>query len=511
MAEPSAAKAIRGRALLAVSMLLAVLAVAALARWDSDRESASALADFAHAQAALAESAAGELATRLDQESSRALAARASARRGAEAGDKPVPDERGDDEEGRDEGAPVDDALVARALSGLAHDEQPGDTVVLLLPPPTEPQSGRAKPAPRQAPSPRPRALLTPQGQAVRSEKIEAALRALAGPAEPAQPRTVRLERADAVAIGLPLRLAYAGLARIERPEGSYGVAVASTALRERDRERRAGWRLAWSIALAAALTFAFGGLALRAERRRDQERHRAELQRVSDERLATSSRAATTLTMASGMAHELGTPLSVILGRAEQLLVRDNLDERERRAAQAIADQAQGIGAVVRGFLELARGRAPVLREVSPRQLAASALALVEHRFAQAGVALASQVTVELPPIAGEPRLLEHALVNLLLNACDACERGGHVALSASLESASVRFEVRDDGSGISPADAARITEPFFTTKPPGKGSGLGLAIVSEIAKSHRGALALEPAPPRGTRASLTIPLAAP
>jgi len=138
------------------------------------------------------------------------------------------------------------------------------------------------------------------------------------------------------------------------------------------------------------------------------------------------------------------------------------------------------------------------------------SALALVEHRFAHAGVELTSHVAAGLPPISCEPRLLEHALVNLLLNACDACAKGGHVALTAEIAEGQLRFAVIDDGTGISPADAARVTEPFFTTKPPGKGTGLGLAIVSEIAKSHRGSLTLSSAKPRGTRACVQLPLPA-
>jgi signal transduction histidine kinase len=70
------------------------------------------------------------------------------------------------------------------------------------------------------------------------------------------------------------------------------------------------------------------------------------------------------------------------------------------------------------------------------------------------------------------------------------------------------LQFSVVDDGPGIPEADAARATEPFFTTKPAGKGTGLGLAIVSEIAKTHRGTLTLGPTPPHGTRATVLIPL---
>jgi polar amino acid transport system substrate-binding protein len=113
------------------------------------------------------------------------------------------------------------------------------------------------------------------------------------------------------------------------------------------------------------------------------------------------------------------------------------------------------------------------------------------------------------MPAVRCDRALLEHAIVNLLLNACEACDAGGHVELSVRSESQRVAFVVTDDGVGISPDHAARVTEPFFTTKLEGGGSGLGLAIAAEIAKSHRGELAIGPNAPRGTRASITIPVA--
>jgi signal transduction histidine kinase len=98
---------------------------------------------------------------------------------------------------------------------------------------------------------------------------------------------------------------------------------------------------------------------------------------------------------------------------------------------------------------------------------------------------------------------------MNLLLNACEACDRGGSVDVVVRAENARVAFVVVDDGVGINPEEAARATEPFFTTKPVGEGTGLGLAITSEIIKSHRGTLTIGPRSPRGTRACIEIPIA--
>jgi signal transduction histidine kinase len=97
-----------------------------------------------------------------------------------------------------------------------------------------------------------------------------------------------------------------------------------------------------------------------------------------------------------------------------------------------------------------------------------------------------------------------------LLLNACEACEPGGHVELAARSDAEQVAFVVTDDGAGISSEAAARAKEPFFTTKPQGIGTGLGLAIATEIVKSHRGELTIGPNPSgKGTRALIEIPIA--
>ena len=318
---------------------------------------------------------------------------------------------------------------------------------------------------------------------------------------------TVRLSGPEAVVLGLPARTALAGLAHA----GGWGVAVVATALRERDRERHASSRLLLAVLLAAGLVGIFGGFALR-EQRKELELARslalAQAARQQDARLQDLAKAATMLTLASGVAHEISTPLGVIVGRAEQLLPRVEGDERAGRSVQAILEQAENIHRVMRGFLDLARGGPPSLQLFSPERVVAAALQLVEHRFAQAGVQLAASLPDGLPLLRCEPRLLQHAVVNLLLNACDACPRGGHVEVSAAQEGAGIRFTVLDDGAGITVQDAARATEPFFTTKPAGKGTGLGLAIANEIAKSHHGTLSIAPAVSGGTRASVQIPL---
>jgi signal transduction histidine kinase len=203
-----------------------------------------------------------------------------------------------------------------------------------------------------------------------------------------------------------------------------------------------------------------------------------------------------------------VATPLGVIVARVEQLLPRVSGDERAQRAVAVIGEQAARIGGIIRAFLGLARGGAPSLEHVDAALLAKAAVDLVEHRFTQCGIRITTAAASDLPQVACEPKLVEQAIVNLLLNACDACEGGGNVELAVRCDGQMVTFCVTDDGAGISPADALRAAEPFFTTKPEGSGTGLGLAIASEIVAHHHGTLSVAPRrDERGTKATIELP----
>ena len=327
----------------------------------------------------------------------------------------------------------------------------------------------------------------------------------------------VRLSRPEAAQLGLPTRTAWAGLARVDGgASGSWEIAAIASAQRQRDRERAAARRLVASVSVAAVLVLTFGGFAMRQQRKElllERELAVAALQERGDERLQRAGRMAALGTLAIGVAHEIATPLGVIAGRAEQLVPRAD-DDRTRRGLAAILEQVKRIDEVIRGLLGLARGDAPAGDQVEPVLAVEAAVALVEHRFKKAGVPLRREVAPGLPAINGDARLIEHALCNLLLNACDACRGGGEVVVRASVRhdppKQQIVFTVADTGAGISQADLSRVVEPLFTTKPVGEGTGLGLAIAREIVSSHRGELALAPGPAGGTVVTVWLPAAA-
>jgi signal transduction histidine kinase len=322
---------------------------------------------------------------------------------------------------------------------------------------------------------------------------------------------SAQLDRRQASEVGLLPRTAMAGISRVDAGGlGQWEVLTIGTAAHPRDRESRAFWRLLLGIGLASALVLAFGGIALRNQRKELELERELAVQRAQRERedqLARAERIATMGTFAMGVVHEVSTPLGVITGRAEQLRTRVGSDERGVRAAEAIIAQVDRIQVVIRRFLDIARGGPPSLTRTAPGDIVRSAAGLVEHRFTKAGVSLSIDAPSDVPDVHCDRALLEQAIVNLLLNACDACSPGGAVEITVRVDAERVAFVVSDDGIGIAPEVAAHATETFFTTKPPGSGTGLGLSIAAEIAKSHRGELTVAPRAPRGTRVCVEIP----
>ena len=313
----------------------------------------------------------------------------------------------------------------------------------------------------------------------------------------------------DAATLGLPDRTAALALSgAMDRAGRTWIVAVAGTAFREPDRSMHARWRLLASFLSMGAFLFILAWWALRFQKQEMElarEIELRELGRQKDQALAQADRAATMLTLASGVAHEIGTPLGVISGRAAQLVSRMPSDERNQRLAQTIQEEVEQINRTIRRFLELARGGTPRAEEFGTGDLVRAAAAMVEHRFQKAGVELALDAPAELPGMRGDFQLLQHLLVNLLLNACDASQRGDRVEVKAHAAEGRMVFEVADQGKGIPEALAERVLEPFFTTKP--QGSGLGLAIAREIVRMHRGDIHIERLQPRGTRIRIALP----
>jgi signal transduction histidine kinase len=208
---------------------------------------------------------------------------------------------------------------------------------------------------------------------------------------------------------------------------------------------------------------------------------------------------------LASGLAHEMGTPLNVITGNAQYLLRKAPAGAAARPMLEQIVSQAQRIAAMIRRLLDVSRPATARLVPVDVSAVVRQALDIV------AGVSRGVEVRCDLDegagPVLADPKLLEHALMNLIVNACQAMPAGGRLALITGVESAAepaaapwVVVQVVDTGCGIPPEHLPRIFEPFFTTKPHPEGTGLGLAIVERIVRQHGGRVEVDSTAGRGT-----------
>lgn len=219
---------------------------------------------------------------------------------------------------------------------------------------------------------------------------------------------------------------------------------------------------------------------------------------------------------MASGLAHELGTPLNVIEARASLIAADAAADEPTRNSATVIVEQTEHMTRLVKQLLVFARPRAAVPSALSLDTVGRTVCELVAPLAARKGVALD---VAGLQPVlaAGDDVLLQQAVTNLTVNALHACAPKGHIWLSSGAKEAMAPGEgetrrfatltVRDDGVGISEEHQQTIFEPFFSTKPSSEGTGLGLPIVSSIVEEHRGFLMLESTLGRGSSFTIYLP----
>ncbi len=239
-------------------------------------------------------------------------------------------------------------------------------------------------------------------------------------------------------------------------------------------------------------------------DRRSAQSRLESELREA--EKMAAIGR------LAAGVAHELGSPLSVVDGKAQRLLRKEWLDEETQAELNGVRGEVRRMEGIIRQLLEFGKGEGRTPRRLHAADIASSALAAVGEE------ARAGAVDVELrgprpgPAVMADPARLEGALVNLLRNAVQASP-GGRVVLSwrlGGVDEEKVLFEVVDDGPGLPPEVRGRVFEPFFTTKPTGQGTGLGLAVVHGVAEEHEGEARAENVPGGGARFTLGLPRAA-
>ncbi len=213
---------------------------------------------------------------------------------------------------------------------------------------------------------------------------------------------------------------------------------------------------------------------------------------------------------LAGGVAHEINTPLGVILGYS-QLLQEDVPDGSQIQAdLQTIEKQAKVCRKIVADLLGFSRQAESAKIEMCFNNSLMEAITLVRHALSLEKVVIATDLDERMPIIYGDPEKLKQVWINLLSNASDALDgRGGTLLVRSRLfaHEQKVTAWFADDGPGISPDNVGRIFDPFFTTKPVGQGTGLGLSVSFGIIKDHGGSIRVETPAPEGFFDALDAP----
>ncbi|HUF93575.1 MAG TPA: ATP-binding protein [Candidatus Limnocylindria bacterium] len=197
---------------------------------------------------------------------------------------------------------------------------------------------------------------------------------------------------------------------------------------------------------------------------------------------------------LATGFAHEVGTPLNIISGRAEYLLDRLPPDDPSRHDLSAIVAQIDRISGIIAGLLDTVRPQKPDLAAVQLSEVFDRIVPLMAHAARRRDVALEADTVAELPPLLADTNQVQQVLINLILNAIEASPAGGRVEVTARGEARDgrpgVTIAVTDTGPGVPAELRTAVFTPFFTTKPRGEGTGLGLAICRDIVRDHGGTI---------------------
>lgn len=238
---------------------------------------------------------------------------------------------------------------------------------------------------------------------------------------------------------------------------------------------------------------------------------------RLSMERqLFQSAKLAAIGEMAAGVAHELNSPLTAIIGNSE-LLQRKSMDPEVReKLLDDIKSCGQRSKRIIQNLLTFSRQDSYAFEPLQINEVVRASLSLVSYQISKSNIRIIEKPGKGIPPLMGNKQQLEQVIINLILNARDALEGvpDATVTISTALiedernGQPAVAVRVADNGCGIPPAIIDNIFNPFFTTKEKTRGTGLGLSVSLGIAQTHGGHIQVESSDEKGSLFTLVVPL---
>jgi two-component system NtrC family sensor kinase len=235
-------------------------------------------------------------------------------------------------------------------------------------------------------------------------------------------------------------------------------------------------------------------------------------------EQLRHADKLSTVGKLASGLAHELGTPLNVVLARGKMIATGRSSGAEAADDARIVVEQTKRMADIIRQLLDFARRRSPQKKPRNLFDIARRTLALLGPLAAKNNVELnlSGDSTIEANV---DESQLEQVLTNLVMNAVQAQPKGGAVRVKIERSEdqppaivdvdagSTIALSVEDDGQGMTEEVRERIFEPFFTTKEVNDGTGLGLSVSYGLVREHGGWIDVQSNPGRGSRFTVFLP----
>ncbi|MBW2310519.1 MAG: cache domain-containing protein [Deltaproteobacteria bacterium] len=244
----------------------------------------------------------------------------------------------------------------------------------------------------------------------------------------------------------------------------------------------------------------------------KERDRRRRE---ESESRLLQSEKQASVGRLAAGVAHEINNPLTGVLTFTRLLLRRKDITDDARSHLEKIAESTVRVKKIVQGLLDFSRQTTLDKEPTDINRLARTTIEQMENQALIRGVNLTFNPGENLPTIILDRGQFQGVILNIILNALDATERGGSITVSTGISvSASdagkrgVEISISDTGCGIPPENLDKLFDPFFTTKEVGQGTGLGLTVSYGIVQRHGGTIRVQSEVGRGTTFTIWIPV---
>jgi len=266
-------------------------------------------------------------------------------------------------------------------------------------------------------------------------------------------------------------------------------------------------------------LLAAFNDMAAELENARQKLKEEAQSRSHVQTALQDADKLITIGQLSAGLAHEIGSPLQILKGRAEHLLLCSEHPDEVVRHAKILVSQTERITRIVQQLLKFTRRRPAQLTRIDLQKPIHAVLNLLEYEAHRKLVELKFQTAPNLPMVYADSDSIQQIVLNLMTNALSAIDSGGQILITIepgvdspdtdkNQPPKTVCVSVSDNGCGMSPDVLKHLFEPFFTTRHEQGGVGLGLAVARSLVTLHNGTIKAESSPDQGSTITITLPI---